>query len=220
MLIVLAVVPVLALTSRGESQAEQPVVATPPTSAASTTPQLDLIPADPLATSTPAPSTPAPSTSAPPAGTSAPAPSASPKATPTPAPPVEPVPCTDEMLALAVAPQDPEYAVDADPVLLLTVANVGTGPCTRDVGEGRAEYLIFEGDTRLWGSNDCIPGEGADVRALQPDEQIQLSVRWAGLTAEPGCAAPREQLAPGNYTLRASLDTAQSPDGVLTLTPP
>lgn len=219
MLIVLSVIPVLALTSRGESQAEQPVV-TAPTTTATATPALELIPAQPLTTTTPAPSSAAPAGSAPAetstAETSAPTPTPTPTPAPSQAPPAEPVPCTDEMLALTVAPEA-EYTVRDQPTLVLTVQNIGTGPCTRDLGEGAPEFLIFDGETRLWGSNDCIPGEGSEVRTLAPGESAQLSVVWAGQTAEPTCTADRVRLEPGSYTLRARLGTAQSPDVVLTL---
>ena len=55
-------------------------------------------------------------------------------------------------------------------------------------------------------------------KPLAPGEAVSFPVVWGGLTSEPGCAAPRETPAPGDYTLVGRLDAKLSASTPLTLT--
>lgn len=229
-LVLVAVVPFLLLGSGNQSQAAGGGDA-PPLTAATGTPQLGLVPATPLQKPTPtgtpsASSSPTPGTSATPSATTSQAASqtaaqtASPPVLPTStsaASPSAPAACADEMLTLTAAPQAPEYSTADQPTLLLNVQNVGPTACERDLGGAQQEFVLSSGETRLWGSNDCYPSEGADVRLLQPGQAVQLPVLWSGLTSEPGCTGDRHRLDAGDYTVRARLGTAWSPDATLSL---
>lgn len=217
--LLLAVVPFLLLNGRDSSEASGSDAAPPPQRPA-TTPQLELIPAEPLQSSTPpttVPPTSVPPTTAPAATT--PAPTSAPPTTlpPTSAAPGPPGQCTDEMLAVTAGAQQPQYSVQDKPTLLMTVRNVGPQPCVRDLGTSQQEWTLFDGDARLWGSNDCLAEQAAGVQTLQPAQQVTLRVEWSGLTSDPECAEPRRRLAPGDYQLRARIGTAQSPNATLTL---
>ncbi|MBA2391026.1 MAG: hypothetical protein H0V67_12320 [Geodermatophilaceae bacterium] len=215
--LLIAVVPFLLLSGGGASEASNadPVkTATAPAS----TPQLELVPAQPLETSTAAPttspvgatSTPPAATSTPPAVTTQPPPASQP-------PPGPPVACTDEMLAVTAGAEQPQYSVQDKPMLLMMVKNVGAQPCVRDVGTTQQEWGLFDGDVRLWGSNDCLYEPGRKLQTLQPGQQVTLRVEWTGLTSDPECAEPRRRLAPGEYRLSARLGTAKDTDATLLL---
>jgi len=219
--LLLAVVPFLLLSGRGSSEAAG--AARPESTRPAQTPQLALIPAEPLLTSTAAPTT-APPTATAAATTGQPTTgqptTAQPTATqpaPSPAPPPTPVPCTDEMLTVTASGQQPQYSVRDKPTLLMTVRNSSAQPCIRDIGAGQQEWTLLDGDVRLWGSNDCLAEPGADVQTLQPNQQVTLRVEWSGLTSDTECAEPRRRLAPGDYQLRARIGTAKSPNATLTL---
>jgi hypothetical protein len=131
--------------------------------------------------------------------------------------PVAGGPCTDEMLTLEVrAPGS--AAVGSKPTFELTVANVSAVPCVRPLDKGLQEIVMFDGaGNRVWGSNDCFPEAGSDLRTLAPGEVVTLPLVWGGLTSEPTCTAPRAAPAPGSYVLRGRLDTKVSPDAAITL---
>jgi len=203
--VLLAVVPFLFLSSGGD-QSEASGANSPSPTQPATTPQLELIPAQPLQTSTAAPTTAAPTTTAP-------APS-QPVSAP---PPATPVPCTDDMLAITAGTQRPEYSPADKPTLLMTVQNVSAAPCVRDLGTAQQEWGVFDGDVRLWGSNDCLYEPASKVQTVQPGQQITLRVEWSGLTSDRECAEPRRRLAPGEYQIRARIGTAQSPNAALIL---
>lgn len=218
-LLIVAVVSFLLVTGGGNTQAAS-VAATSTSTAPAQTPQLELVPAQPLVTTTPATSTGgdpttstgAPATSAPPAK-SAPPTTSSPSTSTAPA---QPVPCTDAMLSVQAGSQQPSWSVQDKPALLMTVQNVSDQPCVRDVGTTQQEWGLFDGDTRLWGSNDCQRVAGEDVRTLQPKQKLTFDVQWSGLTSDRSCQATRSQLAPGDYQLRARMGSAQSDNFTLT----
>lgn len=209
--LLLAVIPTVLLTGGDESQAD---AGPGTTTAPAQTPQLDLVPAQPLSTST------APGTSAP-AGTSGTTPTSGaapttdpPASSPPPAPPVA---CTDDVIAVTAGSTQPQWAVSAKPIVTMTVTNAGTVACTRDLGASQQEWGLFDGATRLWGSNDCQVEPGTDVKTLQPGQQVTLQVQWSGMTSEPTCEQPRNRLAAGEYQLRARIGQVQSADFVLKL---
>ncbi|MGY2127173.1 MucR family transcriptional regulator [Blastococcus sp. SYSU DS0617] len=132
--------------------------------------------------------------------------------------PVAGGPCTDEMLAIEVRTPG-SVATGTKPVFELVVTNASEVPCVRDLDKGLQELILLDGDgARVWGSNDCFPESGPDVRTLAPGEDVVFPVVWGGLTSDPDCAAERNPPPPGDYSVRGRLDTTVSPDAPLTLT--
>ncbi len=216
--LLLAVVPFLLLGGGGASEAADGVDPQP-TGPPAATPQLELVPAQPLQTTTAAPSTSPPEGSGQPSG-SAPAPPTDPPATDatTTPPPAEPVACTDKMLTVTASSEQPKYSAQDRPTLLMTVQNSTAQPCTRDIGTAQQEWGLFDGEVRLWGSNDCLSEPVSDVQILKPGQEVVLRVEWSGLTSDRACAQPRKRLPPGDYQLRARIGGVQSPNATLTLT--
>ncbi|MBM7807232.1 hypothetical protein JOD57_003069 [Geodermatophilus bullaregiensis] len=174
-----------------------------PTSAPAGTPALDRV----------VPSLASVQTPTPPTGAPAPAPAA-------PAPPVQEAGavCRDDVLALEVRTPGTVPA-GSQPVLELVVTNTATVPCTRVLDKGLQEMVLLDAaGNRLWGSNDCFPEASSDTRTLAPGEQVVFPLTWGGLTSEPTCTAERVPVAPGQYVLRARLDTKTSPDAPLQIT--
>jgi len=139
-------------------------------------------------------------------------------ASPSPTPsPDKPRPCPDSAIRLTVKTFAPAYRVGAMPVIALTVQNVSTATCTRDLGAAQQEVLLYAGATRLWSSNDCYPGGLRDVQALLPRERATFSVTWSGLSSRPHCAGTRTRVGPGRYRLFGRLGTLRSAAATLTL---
>ena len=127
-------------------------------------------------------------------------------------------PCTDEMLAIEVRTPG-SAAVGSKPVFELVVTNAAAVPCVRDLDKGLQELIMVDdGGARVWGSNDCFPEAGADVRTLAPGEVVVFPVLWGGLASTPDCAGDRTAPPPGAYAVRGRLDTKSSPDAPFTLT--
>ena len=128
-------------------------------------------------------------------------------------------PCTDDMIALAVRPDPATAPVGSKPTFELVVSNTSAVPCVRTLDKGLQEVVLLDAaGTRVWGSNDCFPETGADVRTLQAGESVAFPVLWSGLSSTAGCAGERRTLPAGSYALRGRLDTKTSPDAPFSLT--
>jgi hypothetical protein len=127
-------------------------------------------------------------------------------------------PCTDDMLTIEVRTPG-SAAVGTKPAFELVVTNASAVPCVRDLDKGLQELILLDSaGARVWGSNDCFPESGADVRTLEPGAVVVFSVVWGGLTSAPDCAGERTAPPAGNYAVRGRLDTKSSADAALTLT--
>lgn len=136
---------------------------------------------------------------------------------PVPAGPVPGDPCTDDMISVEVR-TPPTVALGSKPTFELVVSNISAVPCVRALDKGLQELSLYDAaGGRTWGSNDCFPEAGSDVRTLAPGEVVAFPVLWGGLTSEPTCTAARTTPPAGAYVLRGRLDTKISPDVPLTL---
>ncbi|KIQ18189.1 hypothetical protein [Rhodococcus sp. MEB064] len=143
-------------------------------------------------------------------GAAAPSGSTTP-ATTTSAAPVAPGQCADQSLAVKASPDQPTYPAGQEPAFTVVVTNIGTSACERDLGSGLQQVLVYtlEGQ-RLWSNVDCFPTTTPDLRTLQPGEQAPFSVKWSATTSEPGCAAPRNPVGPGGYSVVGQLGQLRS----------
>ncbi len=125
--------------------------------------------------------------------------------------------CPDSALTLRVTSEKPTYQIGDMPVIRLTVADVSAAPCLRDLGAAQQEILLYADGRRLWSSDDCYPGTGADPQVLQPGRPTTVAVVWSGLSSQPACAGTRVGVGPGRYTLVGRLGSLRSPPGWLTV---
>jgi hypothetical protein len=125
--------------------------------------------------------------------------------------------CTDEMLNLVVrAPAT--VAIGSRPMFQLVVQNTSRTPCVRALDKALQEVVLLDANgARLWGSNDCFPGTGADPRTLAPGVAVSFPLVWSGRSSQPTCTAERRAPAPGAYALRGRLDTKTTAPTPITL---
>ncbi|MDQ1203448.1 hypothetical protein [Rhodococcus sp. SORGH_AS_0303] len=125
--------------------------------------------------------------------------------------PVAPGQCADQSLAVKASPDQPSYPAGQEPAFTVVVTNIGTSACERDLGSGLQQVLVYtlEGQ-RLWSNVDCFPTTTPDIRTLQPGEQAPFAVKWSATTSEPGCAAPRNPVGPGGYSVVGQLGQLRS----------
>jgi hypothetical protein len=96
-------------------------------------------------------------------------------------------------------------------VLGLTVTNVGSVPCVRDLSGPLQVFTVHTAaGKRVWSTADCFPGSGTDVRLLAPGATVSYPIRWSGTTSQPGCTGQRTPVPPGAYTLTAAVGSASS----------
>jgi hypothetical protein len=123
------------------------------------------------------------------------------------------------VIAVDVRPDPASAPAGSKPTFTLVVTNTSTVACTRTLDKAQQEIVLADGTgNRIWGSNDCYPEAGSEVRTLQPGEAVAFPVLWSGLSSAPGCTAERVTPGPGSYVIRGRVDTKTSGDVAFTLT--
>lgn len=181
-------------------------------------------PAGHAAVSAPQQASPSPAVTplaAPQPGTEEPGTPAQPATSTAPGPAPDPVPCTDDMLAVTAEVDRPEHRVGERTLLRLVVTNTSEQPCVRDLDAARVEIAVWSGDGTkgLWSSDDCSTAKGKDLRTLVPGQPETSTVRWAGRTSAPGCPTKRETVPAGKYRLLTRVDGVVSAPTPFTRTP-
>jgi hypothetical protein len=120
---------------------------------------------------------------------------------------------------VTAAPSAPAFAVGDQPRLLLTVTNIGTQVCQRDVSGSLQTFTVFGADgSRIFSTADCFPGTGTEVRELTPGQQLQYTIKWSGTTSAPGCTGERVAIPAGDYTVIGQLGGLSSSPAPFTVT--
>ena len=144
------------------------------------------------------------------AGTT-PTPSASPSTAVTGAPTTA---CADTALKAEASTNEDTYALGAKPKLTLTITNTSKSTCTRDMGSGAVEFVVFSGEDRVWSSDDCGTGRAASVVTLAPGARKVVTITWAGKRSAPNCAGSHDDAKPGTYRVVGRAGTLQSSGAV------
>src|SRR5882757_9289352 len=77
------------------------------------------------------------------------------------------VPCVPSVLSIAAQTQAKRYQVGQQPELEIQVTNTGQAPCVANLSDSQIELLVYNGESRVWGSHDCQVQPGA-TRAGRP----------------------------------------------------
>lgn len=126
--------------------------------------------------------------------------SASPSPTPEPEP-TKPMDCTEADVLVEAFAEEAIYPVGSTPTLTLSVTNIGTTACKRDVGPGVNELQITQGEVTIWSSDDCNPNEEKDVVTLDRGEAFETQLIWDGYLSAAGCPPDQPMAQAGEYTV-------------------
>jgi hypothetical protein len=116
-----------------------------------------------------------------------------------------PQPCSAKDLDVAAVSSKPSYTIGEQPVLELQVTNTGAQPCVQDLADSQIELKVYNGESRVWGSHDCLIQPGTNLSTLEVATPVRIAITWSGLSSEPHCAGTRQRVGAGTYTLYALL---------------
>lgn len=120
-------------------------------------------------------------------------------ASPSPTGSVQILDCQDSDILVEASTELQIYPVGSTPQLTLTVTNIGTKPCKRDVGPKANELRIQSGDYGLWSSDDCNPSEDSDIVTLDRGSSFKTQIIWDGSTSQAGCPPDQPMVEAGEY---------------------
>ena len=114
----------------------------------------------------------------------------------------DPIECLDSAIKVEATTDSSTYAVGSTPRLNLTITNIGTMTCTRDVGAKANELEITSGGYHVWSSDDCNPSGKSKVTTLEAGDKVASSITWDGRLSQKGCPNGQGAAAkPGRYDL-------------------
>ncbi|MEU4771515.1 hypothetical protein [Micromonospora sp. NPDC023644] len=142
-------------------------------------------------------------------------------------PPVAPVvpaaddgACTDAEITVTPVAQPASVVRGAVVDLQLKIKNRSERTCSRDVGASVQELFIKSGAEKIWSSDTCGTGQGADVQSFTPGFERSYQVGWNGRDSTKcanGVAAGPNPPA-GTYQVFARVGTKLSEPVKLTVT--
>jgi hypothetical protein len=144
-------------------------------------------------------------------------PPATPEASESPAPTVGDAEACDPAVVLLTPVTDAEtYPAEATPQISMTIMNSGSEPCSFDVGTAEQEYVITSGADRIWSSRDCQTDAVADVRVLEPGQELATTAfPWDRTRSSTDtCSTQRPPVTAGgaSYHLQVFVGDAESED--------
>ena len=100
----------------------------------------------------------------------------------------EPTECADSAIEVTATTDSSTYRVgQQDPVLTLTITNIGDVPCFRDIGSKANELKITSGGYHVWSSDDCATDEQENITRMEPGQQAVSSLTWKSRLSQKGC---------------------------------
>jgi hypothetical protein len=152
--------------------------------------------------SDPAPtSSPSPVASATGASTAAATPAASSSATSSLPAPDPAALCPDGSIGVTATTDSTTYKVGSAPRLTLTIQNIGSFACTRDVGPKANALKITSGGYPIWSSDDCNASDTSKLTVLQASEKVASSITWDGHQTSKTCSSQGPLAKAGSYEL-------------------
>ncbi|GIE98014.1 adhesin [Paractinoplanes rishiriensis] len=120
--------------------------------------------------------------------------------------------CADQEMSVVPSAASRSVKRGATLELTLTVKNVGTRTCSRDVGAGPQELYLDQGARKYWSSDTCSTDKSSDVRQFNPGDQRIYKITWNGRQSSScsGNQASGPNPPPGQFELRARLGTKVS----------
>lgn len=125
--------------------------------------------------------------------------------------------CTDSELLLTATADSRDYPVGSKPKLIMTVRNVSSRTCARDLGPAARELVVTSGPAHTWSTDDCHAGTASARVTLKPGETRTFTEIWDGRRSLPKCRGDRPVATAGTYVVQAKLATLRSEKWVFRL---
>ena len=118
--------------------------------------------------------------------------------------------CPDASIVVTATTDSSTYLVASTPRLTLTIQNIGTFACTRDVGPKANALTITSGGYPVWSSDDCNASVATKESVLQVGERFASSITWDGRQTPQNCSNQGTFAKAGSYELIGSNETVKS----------
>jgi hypothetical protein len=119
--------------------------------------------------------------------------------------------CPPGSMALRLSSDAPAYSGGRQPLLTLSAVDIGTKPCTVDLGTTSTALSVLSAGKAVWTSNACTD-KVARPTVLTPAAAQQLQLRWDLTRNSDGCTGSTP-LPAGQYEIVARVGGAAAYGG-------
>jgi hypothetical protein len=105
-------------------------------------------------------------------------------------------------MALRLASDAATYEAGRRPVLTLSVVDIGSSPCTVDLGTRSTSISVLSQGRPIWTSNACSPKTPRPVQ-LNPSAAQEMQLSWDLGRTDHGCSTPPSSPGKGQYEVVA-----------------
>lgn len=115
--------------------------------------------------------------------------------------------CSPATIQIQPVTDASSYAAGVQPMISMTITNVGSVACTFDVGTAAQAYYIVSGSDPIWNSRDCQQGGEPLERLLEPNTPLTTTpFAWERTRSSPStCGTARPEVIAGGATYRLSV---------------
>ena len=126
--------------------------------------------------------------------------------------------CKNSDIAVEASSDKDSYTIGAKPELTMTIQNIGSVACTRDVGAKANSLEITSGGYHVWSSDDCGASDQSKIITLQPGKKVATGIEWNGKVTTKGCPTKGTPAKPGRYQVTGKNLKSKSPAATFSLT--
>ena len=126
--------------------------------------------------------------------------------------------CKNSEISVVASTDKDSYTVGAKPELTMTIQNIGSVACTRDVGAKANSLEITSGGYHVWSSDDCGASDQSKIITLQPGKKVATGIEWNGKVTTKGCPTKGTPAKPGRYQVTGKNLKSKSPAATFSLT--
>lgn len=126
--------------------------------------------------------------------------------------------CKNSDIAVEAKTDKDTYKRGAKPELTMTIQNIGTVACKRDVGPKANSLEITSGGYHVWSSDDCGSSDQSKIITLKPGKKVATGIEWNGKVTTKGCPTKGTPAKPGRYQVTGKNLKVKSPATTFLLT--
>jgi len=126
--------------------------------------------------------------------------------------------CKNADISVEASTDKDSYTIGAKPELTMTIQNIGSVACTRDVGAKANSLEITSGGYHVWSSDDCGASDQSKIITLQPGKKVATGIEWNGKVTTKGCPTKGTPAKPGRYQVTGKNLKSKSPAATFSLT--
>ena len=118
--------------------------------------------------------------------------------------------CAEGDVSVAATTAQATHGPSQNPVLVMTIKNIGKSECIVNVGTSQQEFTVMSGSDRIFSTADCLADPSDIEITMKPGSSESARFTWDRVRSAPGCKIVNAKPRPGWYGFTATLGNITS----------